>query len=174
MNTSNKEWLQALKLRTISFLDSWSLPQHNSHNKGNIKLRTSRALQVCKIVMQCSFCFVLCHRDSPIICLGEHLFTFFHFEKILDILMNTSNKEWLQALTLRAISFLVLWSLPQCNSHNKGNIKLRTCRALQVCTIVLYCSFGSLACATEILPSCVSVSFSIFLLSFSFRKYETC
>ena len=143
-NTWSKEWLQALKLRAISFLVLWSWPRSTSHNKGNIKLRTSRALRVCRIVMHCSFGFVLCHRDSPIICLGEHLFTFFHFEKILDILMNTSNKEWLQALTLRAISFLVLWSLPQCNSHNKGNIKLRTCRALQVCTIVLYSSFEKL------------------------------
>ena len=144
MNTSNKEWLHALTLRAISFLVLWSWPRSTSHNKGNIKLRTSRALRVCRIVMHCSFGFVLCHRDSPIICLGEHLFTFFHFEKILDILMNTSNKEWLQALTLRAISFLVLWSLPQSNSHNKGTIKLRTCRALQVCTIVLYSSFEEL------------------------------
>ena len=143
MNTS-KKWLQALQLHTISFLVLWSLPQSNSHNKGNTKLRTSRALQVCKIVMHCSFGFVLCHRDSPIICLGEHLFTFFHFEKILDILMNTSNKEWLQAITLRANSFLLLWSLPQCNSHNKANIKLRTCRALQVCATVLYSSFEEL------------------------------
>ena len=79
---------------------------------------TSRALQVCRIVMQCSFGFVLCHRDSPIICLGEHLFTFFHFEKILDILMNTSDKERLRALNLRANSFVVLWSLPQSNSHD--------------------------------------------------------
>ena len=117
-NTWSKEWLQALKLRAISFLVLWSWPRSTSHNKGNIKLRTSRALRVCTIVMHCSFGFVLCHRDSPIICLGEHLFTFFHFEKIRDILMNTSNKEWLQALKLRAISFLVLWSLPQSNSHD--------------------------------------------------------
>ena len=144
MNTWSKEWLQALNLRAISLLVLWSWPRSTSHNKGNIKLRTSRALQVCRIVMHCSFGFVLCHRDSPIICLGEHLFTFFHFEKILDILMNTSNKERLQALTLRAISFLVLWSLPQSNSHNKGNIKLRTCRALQVCATVLYSSFEEL------------------------------
>ena len=136
-NTWSKEWLQALKLRAISFLVLWSWPRSTSHNKGNIKLRTSRAFRVCRIVMHCSFGFVLCHRDSPIICLGEHLFTFFHFEKILDILMNTSNKEWLQALTLRAISFLVLWSLPQSNSHNEGNIDVRLFKCAHLSCIVL-------------------------------------
>ena len=116
----------------------------------------------------------LCHRDSPIMCFGwQFLFTLFHCEKVRDMWMNTSNKEWLQALKLRAIGFLVVWSLSQSNSHNKGNIKLRTCRAVQVCTIVLYCSFGSLACATEILPSCVLES-NLSLPSFSFSKYETC
>ena len=58
------------------------------------------------------------------------------------MLVNSSNKEWLQALRLRVISCLVLWSSPQSNSHNKGNIVLRACRALQVCTSFLYFSFG--------------------------------
>ena len=159
MNTSNKEWLQALKLRAISFLVLWSLPQSNSHNKRNIKLRTCRDLQVCAIVLHCSFGFLACATEIlPSCVLMSNFFTFFYSEKIRDMLMNTSSSEWLQAFTLRAISFLVLWSLPQSNSHSKGNIKLRTCRAVQVCTIVLYCSIGFLACATEILPSCVLVS----------------
>ena len=145
MNTSNKERLQALKLRAISFLVSWSLPQSNSHNKGGINLRTCRAVQVCTIVLYCSFGFLACATEIlPSCVLMNNFFTFFYFEKIRDMLMNTSNKEWLHALTLRAISFLVLWSLPQSNSHNKGNIKLRTCRALQVCTTVLYSSFEEL------------------------------
>ena len=93
-------------------------------------------------------------------------FTLIYSKKIRDILMNTSNKEWLQAVKLRAISFLVWWSLPQSNSHNKGNIKLRTCRALQVCTMVPYCFFGLLACATEILPSWLVVSNYSYILYF--------
>ena len=99
----------------------------------------------------------LCHR-------GEQHVVFLLFGKIRDIIMKTSNKEWLRALKLRAISFLVLWSLPQSNSHKKGNIVLRTCRAVQVCTIVLYCSLAFLACATEFLPSRVLVSNSLYSL----------
>ena len=131
MNTSNKEWLQALKLRAIGFLVVWSLSQSNSHNKGNIKLRTCRAVQVCTIVLYCSFGFLACATEIlPSCVLMNNFFTFFYFEKIRDMLMNTSSNEWLQAFTLRAISFLVLWSLPQSSSHSKGNIKLRTCRAV--------------------------------------------
>ena len=138
-NTWSKEWLQALKLRAISFLVLWSWPRSTSHNKGNIKLRTSRALRVCRIVMHCSFGFVLCHRDSPIICLGEHLFTFFHFEKILDILMNTSNKEWLQALTLRAIAcatevsnMLSFFYLERSTRHYNEDFKQRRTSSSQI------------------------------------------
>ena len=88
--------------------------------------------------------------------------------------MNTS-KKWLQALQLRAISFLVLWSLPQSNSHNEGNINLRTRGALHVCRIVLYCSFAFLACANEILPSCalVRIFFTFFYTSITFNPTET-
>ena len=119
MNTSSKEWRQALKLRAISFLVLWSLSQSNSHNKGNIKLRTCRAVQVCTIVLYCSFGFLACATEIlPSCVLMNNFFTFFYFEKIRDMLMNTSSNEWLQALKLRAISFLVLWSLPQSNSHN--------------------------------------------------------
>ena len=111
LNTSNKEWLQALTLRAIACATEVS-----------------------------------------------NMLSFFYLEKIRDIIMNTSSKEWRQALQLRAISFFVLWSLSQSNSPTKGNIKLKTCRALQMSTMVLYCSFGLLACATEILPSWVLVS----------------
>ena len=156
MNTSNKEWLQAFTLRAISFLVLLSLPQSNSHNKGNIKLRTCRALQVCTIVLYCSFGSLACATEILPSCVlasnlyfslirestrhaDEHFeqrmtssshitreclwhrgqrFSFVYSEKIRDIIMNTSNKEWLRALNLRANSFVVLWSLPQSNSHN--------------------------------------------------------
>ena len=168
-NTSNKKWFQAFKLSTISFLVLWSLPQNNSHNEGNIVLVTCRALQVCTIVLYCSFGLLACATEIlPSSAWVSNHFTFFQFEKRRDMLMNTPNKQWLQALKSRTISFLVLWSLPQSNSHKKGNIKLRTCRSLQVCRIILYCSFGFLACATEILPSCVLVSH--FFTFFYFEK----
>ena len=119
LNTSNKEWLQALTLRAIACATEVS-----------------------------------------------NMLSFFYLEKIRDIIMNTSSKEWRQALQLRAINFFVLWSLSQSNSPTKGNIKLKTCRALQMSTMVLYCSFGLLACATEILPSWLVVSNYSYILYF--------
>jgi len=42
----------------------------------------------------------------------------------------------------RAISFWFYGLCHRANPITKGNIVLRTCRALQVCKIVLYCSLG--------------------------------
>ena len=164
MNTSSKEWRQALQLRAISFLVLWSLSQSNSPTKGNMKLITCRALQVCTTVLYCSFGLLACATEI----LPSCVLVSSYFYSLL-VYGNTRHahehfKKSLQALQLRAISFLVLWSLPQSNSHNEGNINLRTRGALHVCRIVLYCSFAFLACATEILPSCVLVnnSFTFF------------
>ena len=129
------------------------LPQERKHKLENAS--GSSSVHDCSVVFFLSSS--LCDRDFPITWFGEQFFTFFHFEKIRDMLLITSSKEWLQAPQLRAISFLVLWSLSQSNSHNEGNINLRTCRAHHMCMMV-YCSFAFLACATEILPSCVLVS----------------
>ena len=62
---------------------------------GNMKTENvsgSSSVHDCSVVF---FWFArVCHRDSPIMCFGEQrFFTLSQFERVIDMVMNTSNKE---------------------------------------------------------------------------------